>query len=78
MMTKKNTFTDFIAAAEYLVKRGYTQPALLGIRGRGDGGLVVGAVLTQRPELFRAAVSAGGLYDMLRLERDAAGAYDTP
>ena len=75
---RQNTFDDFIAAAEHLVKRGYTQPALLGIRGRGDGGLAVGAVLTQRPELFRAAVSIGGRYDMLRLERDAAGAYDAP
>jgi prolyl oligopeptidase len=75
---RQNTFDDFIAAAEFLVKRGYTQPALLGIRGRGDGGLVVGAALTQRPELFRAAVATSGRFDMLRLERDAAGEYDTP
>jgi prolyl oligopeptidase len=75
---KQNTFDDFIAAAETLVKRGYTQPALLGARGHGDGALVVGAVLTQRPELFRAVVSAGGRYDMLRLERDAGGQYDAP
>ncbi len=75
---KQNTFDDFIAAAEYLVKRGYTQPALLGVRGRGDSALVMGAALTQRPELFRAVVSATGGYDMLRLEREAAGEYDTP
>jgi len=75
---KQNTFDDFIAAADYLVKRGYTQPALLGVRGRGDGALVAGAALTQRPELFRAVVGAGGRYDMLRLERDPAGEYDTP
>ena len=75
---KQNTFDDFIAAAEYLVKRGYTQPALLGARGRGDGALVMGAALTQRPELFRAVVSAAGRYDMLRFERDAAGEYDAP
>ena len=75
---KQNTFDDFIAAAEYLVKRGYTQPALLGVHGRGDGALVMGAALTQRPELFRAVVSATGRYDMLRLERDVAGEYDTP
>jgi prolyl oligopeptidase len=75
---RQNTFDDFVAAADYLVKRGYTQPALLAIRGRGDGALVAGAALTQRPELFRAVVGAGGRYDMLRLERDAAGEYDTP
>lgn len=75
---RQNTFDDFLAAADYLVRRGYTQPALLGIRGRGDGALVAGAALTQRPELFRAVVGAGGRYDMLRLERDAAGEYDTP
>ena len=75
---KQDSFDDFIAAADYLVKRGYTQPALLGIRGRGDGALVMGAALTQRPELFRAVVASTGRYDMLRLERDAAGEYDTP
>ena len=75
---KQNSFDDFIAAADHLVKRGYTQPALLGIRGRGDGAVVMGAALTQRPDLFRAVVAATGRYDMLRLERDAAGEYDTP
>ena len=75
---KQKAFDDFIASADYLVRHGYTQPALLGIRGRGDGALVVAAALTQRPELFRAAVAAGGRYDMLRLERDAAGEYDAP
>ncbi len=75
---QQNAFDDFVACAEYLVKRGYTQPALLGIRGRGDGALVTGAALTQRPDLFRAVAGAGGRYDMLRLERDAAGQYDQP
>ena len=75
---RQNSFDDFIAAADHLVKRGYTQPALLGIRGRGDGAVVMGAALTQRPDLFRAVVAATGRYDMLRLERDAAGEYDTP
>ena len=75
---KQNTFDDFIAAADYLVRHGYTQPALLGIRGRGDGAVVMGAALTQRPGLFRAAVAATGRYDLLRLERDAAGEYDAP
>ena len=75
---RQNGFDDFLAAADYLVKRGYTQPALLGIRGRGDGAVVMGAALTQRPDLFRAVVATSGRYDMLRLERDAAGEYDTP
>jgi len=75
---RQNGVDDFIAAAELLVKRGYTQPALLAARGRGDGALAVGAALAQRPELFRAVVAAGGRYDTLRLERDAAGEYDAP
>lgn len=75
---KQNSFDDFIAAAQYLVKRGYTQAALLAVRGRGDSALVVGATMTQRPELFRAVVATTGRYDMLRLERDVAGEYDTP
>ena len=75
---KQNAFDDFVASADYLVKRGYTRPALLGIRGRGDGAVVMGAALTQRPDLFRAAVAATGRYDMLRLERDPVGEYDTP
>ena len=75
---KQNSFDDFLAVADYLVKRGYTQPALLGIRGRGDGAVVAGAALTQRPDLFRAVVATSGRYDMLRLERDVAGEYDTP
>jgi prolyl oligopeptidase len=69
---------DFVAAAEMLVKRGYTQPALLAARGRGDGATIVAAVATQRPDLLRAVVAANGRYDLLRLERDAAGEYDAP
>ena len=75
---KQNAVDDFVAAAQHLVKRGYTQPALLGVRARGDGALVAGAASTQHPELFRAVVGAGGRYDLLRLERDAAGEYDAP
>ena len=75
---KQNAFDDFIASADYLVKHGYTRPALLGVRGRGDGAVVMAAALTQRPDLFRAAVAATGRYDMLRLEGDPAGEYDTP
>jgi len=75
---RQNGVDDFVAAAEMLVKRGYTQPALLAARGRGDGATVVGAAVAQRPELLRAVVAANGRYDLLRLERDAAGAYDAP
>ncbi|HLJ67078.1 MAG TPA: prolyl oligopeptidase family serine peptidase [Chloroflexota bacterium] len=63
---KQNVFDDFIAAAEYLIDRGYTEPAQLGISGRSNGGLLVGAALTQRPDLFRAVVCGVPLLDMLR------------
>lgn len=79
MRTKKQAaFDDLMACADVLVKRGYTQPALLGLRARGDGALAAAAAMTQRPDLFRAVVVASGRYDMLRLERDPAGEYDTP
>jgi prolyl oligopeptidase len=74
---KQNVFDDFIASAEYLVKAGYTQPARLGIMGGSNGGLLMGAALTQRPELFRAVVSTVGVYDMLRVELDPNGAFNT-
>lgn len=63
---KQNVFDDFIAAAEYLVAHRHTRPERLAIRGGSNGGLLVGAALTQRPELFRAAVCAVPLLDMLR------------
>ena len=63
---KQNVFDDFIAAAEYLVKEGYTKPERLGIRGGSNGGLLVGAAMTQRPELFRAVICAVPLLDMVR------------
>ncbi|MBV9282925.1 MAG: S9 family peptidase, partial [Chloroflexi bacterium] len=63
---KQNVFDDFIAAAEYLIDRGYTEPSRLAIAGASNGGLLVGAALTQRPELFRAAVCSVPLLDMLR------------
>lgn len=73
---RQNGVDDLVAAADMLVKRGYTQPALLAARARGDAATLVAAALTQRPELFRAVALAHGRYDLLRLERDPAGEYD--
>lgn len=63
---KQNTLDDFIAAAEYLVREGWTTPARLAIQGGSNGGLLVGAVMTQRPELFRVALCEVPLLDMVR------------
>jgi prolyl oligopeptidase len=71
---KQNSFDDFIAAAESLVSLGYTAPGRLAIYGHSNGGLLIGAVITQRPELFAAAVPNAGHYDMLRYHRTPAGA----
>jgi prolyl oligopeptidase len=75
---KQNVFDDFIACAERLIQAGYTSPARLAIEGGSNGGLLMGAALTQRPDLFRAVVSHAGIYDMLRVELSANGAFNIP
>ena len=66
---KQNVFDDFIAAAEWLIDNGYTSPARLAISGRSNGGLLMGAMLTQRPELFQAVVCGYPLLDMVRYHK---------
>ncbi len=73
---KQNVFDDFIASARHLIDRGYTSPAKLAIEGGSNGGLLMGAALTQAPELVRAVVAYVGIYDMLRVELDANGAFN--
>jgi len=72
---KQNVFDDFIAAAAWIVANHYTVPQKLAIHGRSNGGLLVGAVLTQRPELFGAALPAVGVLDLLRYHTASANAY---
>lgn len=76
LTNKQNVFDDFLACGEHLLDAGYTNPDKLVIEGGSNGGLLMGAALTQRPDLFRAVVSHAGIYDMLRVELDPNGAFN--
>jgi prolyl oligopeptidase len=76
LTNKQNVFDDFAACARYLIDAGYTNPSKLAIRGGSNGGLLVGATMTQHPDLFRAVVCQKGVLDMLRVELDPNGEFN--
>jgi len=76
LLKKQNVFNDFYGCAQYLVSQKYTTPQRLAIMGGSNGGLLMGAAMTQHPEAFRAVVSHVGIYDMLRVETTPNGAFN--
>ena len=76
LTNKQNVFDDFAAAAQYLIEKKYTNPDRLALMGGSNGGLLMGALITQNPNLMRAVVSAVGIYDMLRVELAPNGAFN--